>query len=120
MEEYRTRTSGIRLFQQKFHSISQSNDSERIIFRDNKKLLYKEIYFPSNDKLRLRLKYGHKQNRFYENYEAIKKFIVEDSELEKKEEILALSDVLYNTRTEKINNKGQEIEPVIQLLSRYL
>ena len=58
------------------------------------------------------------KNRFYENYEAIRKFIIADSELEKKEEILALSDVLYSTRTEKINKKGQEIEPVIQLLSQ--
>ena len=58
------------------------------------------------------------KSRFYENYDAIRKFVMYDTELEKNEKILALSDLLYNTRTEKVNKKGQEIEPVIELLSK--
>ena len=50
------------------------------------------------------------KSRFYENYDKIRKFVID--------EILAISDLLYNTRTEKENKKGQEIEPVIELLSK--
>ena len=61
------------------------------------------------------------KNRFYENYDAIRKFVIHDIELEGEEDVLALSDLLYNiynTRTEKINKKRQEIDPVIELLSK--
>ena len=56
--------------------------------------------------------------RFYENYDAIRKFVISDTELTREGEILALSDLIYNTRTEKVNKKGQEIDPVIELLSK--
>ena len=58
------------------------------------------------------------KTRFYENYDKIRKFIIKDTELEKNDEILAVSDLLYNTRSEKENKKGQEIEPVVELLSK--
>ena len=58
------------------------------------------------------------KSRFYENYDTVRKFVIKDTEPEEKDEILAISDLLYNTRTEKENKKGQEIEPIIELLSK--
>ena len=58
------------------------------------------------------------KTRFYENYDKIRKFVIEDSELETDNQVLAVSDLLYNTRNEKENKKGQEIEPVVELLSK--
>ena len=63
MEEYRTRSSGIRNYKKKFSAISQTSNSEKIIFRNPNKVLYKgekdkQLYFPSNEKLRLKLRYG--------------------------------------------------------------
>ena len=46
--------------------------------------------------------------RFYENYDAIRNFVISDTEFTREEEIFALSDLIYNTRTEKVNKKGQE------------
>ena len=63
MEEYTSRS--IRLSKQKFIPISQLTNGQKIIFQGKERALYKEkengyLYFPSNEKLRLRLKYGQK------------------------------------------------------------
>ena len=63
MEEYRTRSSGISNYKKKFSAISQTSNSEKIIFRNPNKVLYKgekdkQLYFPSNEKLRTKLRYG--------------------------------------------------------------
>ena len=63
MEEYTSRN--IRVSKEKFVPISKLTNGQEIIFQDKNKILYKQkenghLYFPSNEKLRLRLKYGPK------------------------------------------------------------
>ena len=63
MEEYTSRN--IRVSKEKFVPISKLTNGQEIIFQDKNKILYKQkenghLYFPSNKKLRLRLKYGPK------------------------------------------------------------
>ena len=58
------------------------------------------------------------KTRFYENYGKIREFVIRDTEPEKDEEILAISDLLFNTKTEKENKKAQEIEDIIKLLAK--
>ena len=57
------------------------------------------------------------KERFYENYESIRDFAVNGKDLTKKEEVLALCDLLLNTKHLEISKATRKKNEYIKLLS---
>ena len=56
------------------------------------------------------------KERFYEHYDEIRDFMKHGIDLKKEEEVMALSDLLFNTRHIKENKKAREDNEYINLL----
>ena len=57
------------------------------------------------------------KERFYENYESIRNFVINGKDLTKKEEVLALCDLLVNTKHLEISKATRKKNEYIKLLS---
>ena len=57
------------------------------------------------------------KERFYENYESIRNFVINGKDLTKKEEVLALCDLLLNTKHLEISKATRKKNEYIKLLS---